>query len=255
MHVAPSSAASRGRCANQSSGPSSPRVPAPPQVLSCLHADEAQAELLVLPGLGHRRRLEHRVGPRLGLREGHHLADVRLAGEERGPAIDAEGDPAVRRRAVLECVEDGPELLAHPLARLTLEQERALEELAPVDPDRPATELPAVEREVVLERPRAAGRVRGRRLRRIAGCRHQQLLVLGQDAAERVVGRVPAAASRRPTGTSGSDRSRRRTARSGRPGRAGRRARRAAARGRRRSPRACRRRSGSGRPRRRRTAR
>ena len=113
-------------------------------------------------------------------------------GEERRPAVDAEGDPAVRRRAVLEGVEDGPELLVHPLERVALEPERALEQVAPVDPDRAAAELPAVEREVVLERPGAAGRVLGRRPVGIARRGHEQGLVLGQDAAERVVGRVPA---------------------------------------------------------------
>ena len=80
-------------------------------------------------------------------------------GEQRRPAVDAEGDPAVRRRAVVERVEDGPELLAHRLERVALEQERALEQVAPMDPDRPAAELPAVEREVVLERAGAARRV------------------------------------------------------------------------------------------------
>ena len=113
-------------------------------------------------------------------------------GEQRGPAIDAERDPAVRRGAVLEGVEDRAELLAHRLERVALEQERALEQLAPVDPDRAAAELPAVEREVVLERPRPAGRVLGRRVGGIAGGGHEQRLVLGQDAAERVVGGVPA---------------------------------------------------------------
>ena len=113
-------------------------------------------------------------------------------GQQGRPAIDAEGDPAVRRRAVLERVEDGPELLVHRLERVALQPERALEQVAPVDPDRAAAELPAVEREVVLERPGAAGRVLGRRPIGIAGCGHQQRLVLGQDAAERVVGRVPA---------------------------------------------------------------
>ena len=127
--------------------------------------DEAQAEFLVLTRLRHGRRLEHQVAARLGLGEGHDLPDVGLEGEERGPAVDADGDPTVRRRAVVEGVEDRTELLAHPLHRVALEQERALEEVAAMDPDRAATELPAVEREVVLEGPGATGRVLGRRLR------------------------------------------------------------------------------------------
>ena len=56
-----------------------------------------------------------------------------------------------------------PNLLAHPLERLALEQEAALEQVAPMDPDRPAAELPAVEREVVLERAGPAGRIVRRR--------------------------------------------------------------------------------------------
>ena len=115
-------------------------------------------------GIRRGRRLEHEVAARLGLREGHHLADVGLVGEQRRPAVDAERDPAVRRGAVLERVEDRAELLAHPLERLALEQERALEQVAPMDPDRAAAELPAVEGEVVLERPGPAGRVVRRRV-------------------------------------------------------------------------------------------
>ena len=71
-------------------------------------------------------------------------------------------------------------------------RKRALEQVAAVDPDRAAAELPAVEREVVLERPGAAGRILGRRPVGVARRGHEQRLVLGQDAAERVVGRVPA---------------------------------------------------------------
>ena len=99
----------------------------------------------------------------------------------------------MRRRAVLEGVEDRPELLAHPLEGVTLELEAALEQVAPMDPDRAATELPAVEREVVLERPGVPRRIIRRRLRRVARRGHEQRLVLGQDARERVVGGVPAA--------------------------------------------------------------
>ena len=70
-----------------------------------------------------------------------------------------EGDPAVRRGPVLECLEDRAELLAHPVERLALEQEAALEQVVAVDPDRPAAELPAVQRKVVLEGPGASGRI------------------------------------------------------------------------------------------------
>ncbi len=56
-----------------------------------------------------------------------------------------------------------PNFSRMPSMRLALEQEAALEEVAAMDPDRTATELPAVEREVVLERPGPAGRVLRRR--------------------------------------------------------------------------------------------
>ena len=61
-----------------------------------------------------------------------------------------------------------------------------------MDADGPAAELPAVEHQVVLERPRPAGRISGRRRGRIADAVVEQRLVLGHDAAERVVRRVPA---------------------------------------------------------------
>ena len=86
-------------------------------------AHEPQPQLLVLARLGQRRRLEHRVGARLGLGEGHDLADVRLVGQQGRPAVDAERDPAVRRRAVLERVEERAELLVHRLERVALERE------------------------------------------------------------------------------------------------------------------------------------
>ena len=79
--------------------------------------DDPQAELVELL-LGDRRgRVHHQVGARLGLREGHDLADVVDLGVERGPSVEADGDPAVRRRAVLERVEQRAELVAHALDR------------------------------------------------------------------------------------------------------------------------------------------
>ena len=62
-----------------------------------------------------------------------------------------------------------------------------------MDPDRAAAELPAVEREVVLHRPGPAGRILPGGPVRVARRRHEERLVLGDDARERVVGRVPAA--------------------------------------------------------------
>src|SRR5688572_11302106 len=110
MLIAPIRAASRGRRATASSA-GIPRSAVPavsrrprraglsrPSAGGGLrgHTDESESELLELVRLGGRRRLQHRVAARLGLGEGHDLADVRLAREERRPSIDAECDAAVR---------------------------------------------------------------------------------------------------------------------------------------------------------------
>ena len=80
-----------------------------------------------------------------------------------------------------------------PSTRLALEQEeRSSRSRRWIRIEPPPSSQPLSARSYWSARARPAGSV-GRRLRRIAGCRHQQLLVLGQDAAERVVGRVPAA--------------------------------------------------------------
>src|SRR5690242_3168304 len=143
MHMAPASAAKRGRRAMASSGP----IPRPVSVVTLRsvvsasprrrllgHADEPQTELLELRLLRVGRGFEHRVAARLRLREGHHFADVGLLGEQSCPAVDAEGDAAVRRRTVLERVEDRAELLVHALDRVALQEEAALEQIALVDP-------------------------------------------------------------------------------------------------------------------------
>ena len=52
-------------------------------------------------------RAGHGVGPRLGLREGDHLADVLLAGQEGDEPVDAHGEAAVGRGAVAERAEAG----------------------------------------------------------------------------------------------------------------------------------------------------
>ena len=116
---------------------------------------------------------------------------VWLAEDDR-PAVDAQGDPAVGRRAVLEGVEDGPELLVHALERLPLQPETLFQQVAAMDPDRAAAELPAVEGHVVLEGASAARRVLRRRVRRVARGGHEERFILRQDAAERVVRGVPA---------------------------------------------------------------
>ena len=109
-----------------------------------------------------------------------------------------ERDPAVGRRAVVERLEHRPEHVLHPLPGVALQREALREQVRPPDPDRAAAELPAVQRDVVLERPGPPGRVVGRRVERVARRGHEERLVVGQHAAERVVGRVPAAVLRVP---------------------------------------------------------
>src|SRR5687767_13083416 len=159
MHNAPMSAASRGRLAIASSAGIPRSVPDPPVSRgprrAGLRSDrspwssdsrlrgrahEPQAEFLELHSLGRRGCIEHRVAARLGLGEGHDLADVRLAREERRPSIDAECDAAVRWGAEFERVEDRTELVAHPFKGLALEQEAAFQQIAPMDPHGPAAE-------------------------------------------------------------------------------------------------------------------
>ena len=66
-----------------------------------------------------------RSEPDGGLGEGHDLADVGLVGEQRDPAVDAEGDAAVRRCAVLEGLEDAAELVLLRLGEWPMQRERA----------------------------------------------------------------------------------------------------------------------------------
>ena len=121
-----------------------------------------------------RRRLEHRVAPRLGLRERHDLADVRLAARSAAQRSMPRAIPPCGGRRTRTPRGSPRTSLAHALERLALEQEAALEQVAAMDPHRAAAELPAVEREVVLHRAGAAGRVVRRRPGRVARRRHEQ---------------------------------------------------------------------------------
>jgi hypothetical protein len=57
-----------------------------------------------------RRRLGQQALGALGLGEGDHVADRLGAGHQRDDAVQAEGQAAVRRRAVLQRVEQEAEL-------------------------------------------------------------------------------------------------------------------------------------------------
>ena len=56
-----------------------------------------------------RRRVGHQVHGGRRLRERDHLADRALARQDRDDAVEAERDAAVRRRAVLERLEEEAE--------------------------------------------------------------------------------------------------------------------------------------------------
>src|SRR5205809_3999272 len=58
-----------------------------------------------------RRRLDQQILCALRLRESDHVADLLDAGHQRDEPVEAEGDAAVRRRAVLQRFEQKAELL------------------------------------------------------------------------------------------------------------------------------------------------
>ena len=101
-----------------------------------------------------RRRTGHQALRGGGLGERDDVADRFGAGHQRGDAVDAEGDAAVRRRAVLQRVEQEAEL-GFGLFRADAEQleHRALHVRA-MDADRTAADLVAVEHHVVAARHR-----------------------------------------------------------------------------------------------------
>ncbi len=72
-------------------------------------AAQPQAQLAQLHVVDRRRRTGQRVAATGRLRERDHLTDVVAPGQQRHDPIDAERDPAVRRRAVTQRVEQEPE--------------------------------------------------------------------------------------------------------------------------------------------------
>src|SRR5579871_5783076 len=73
---------------------------------------DGDPELLQLGKLDRRRRPGHRIHPGLVLRERERVPDERLVEQRHRHAVDARGDPAVRRRAHRERVEQEAELRA-----------------------------------------------------------------------------------------------------------------------------------------------
>src|SRR6185295_2681851 len=82
------------------------REPWPPGPLLILNP---QMELTQLLRVDRRRRSGHQIERVRRLRERDDLPDGRLAGQDRHQAVEAERDAAMRRRPVLERVEEEAE--------------------------------------------------------------------------------------------------------------------------------------------------
>ena len=96
-----------------------------------------------------RRRLRQQALGALGLGEGDHVADRLGTGHQRHDAVQAEGQAAVRRRAVLQRVEQEAELELRFLGRDLEGIEHLLLHVGAMDTDRAAPHLPAIEHHVV----------------------------------------------------------------------------------------------------------
>ena len=158
---------------------------------------------------GHRRRRPgQRIRPLATFGNAMTCADVRLARHERHEAVDAHREPAVRRRAHRERVEEEAELLARLLVAHPHRPEHALLHVRAVDPDRAASRAPSRSR-----RGRSAGSARcpdrsrsaprGRRRRRERVVQERPAPVSSSQLEEREVdrprGTAPASRSTSPS--------------------------------------------------------
>ncbi len=103
---------------------------------------ETQAERGELRRINGSRGARHRVGAGLRLRKRDHFADVLLAREDRHEPVDADREPAVRRRAIAERSEEEAEARGGFLGADAEQVEDALLQLRLVDPDRSASRAP-----------------------------------------------------------------------------------------------------------------
>src|SRR6266567_132554 len=115
--------------------------------------DHPNVQLLELPLFDRTRRAEHEVLVALRLRERDDVAHVLGADDRHHQPVDARGDATVRRHAVLECVEQMPELGPDPLPVHAQDLEDAFLQLAVMDTHAAAGDLDAVEDAVVRARP------------------------------------------------------------------------------------------------------
>src|SRR5215207_10262234 len=126
------------------------------------HLDAQLGQLRAIDG---RRRAGQRIRPAGRLRERDHVADRVAPREQRDDPVEAEGEPAVRRRAEAQRVEQEAEARVRLLLGDPEHVEHLPLDLRPVDTDRPAADLHPVERDVVAARAQRAriGEVPGRR--------------------------------------------------------------------------------------------
>src|SRR5206468_11831979 len=76
-----------------------------------------KAEILKLLGIDRRGRVAHQIDGAGCFRKGDHFADIRFPRHQCHDAIESQRDSAVRRRAVLERVQEEAEALARLLVR------------------------------------------------------------------------------------------------------------------------------------------
>ena len=126
----------------------------------------ARPELRVLRRIGRRGRLEHQVGAGLGLREGHDLADVRLVRRAAPPSGRCPSAiPPCGGAPYSNASSIAPNMFCIRSRVWPCSAKLCASRSRPPDPDRAAAQLPAVQRDVVLERPGPPGRVVRRRAR------------------------------------------------------------------------------------------
>src|SRR5258708_21028769 len=103
-----------------------------------------------------RRRIDHQVDRLRRLRKRDHLTEARRTSQNHHDAVEAERNPAMRRRAVLESIKEEPK----PLLRLRIRHAQRPEDLGlyilPVNTNGSRTKLRPVQHNVVRERARRA---------------------------------------------------------------------------------------------------
>src|SRR5947209_6926963 len=165
---------------------SNPFLLAPKAAVSVL--DDAYVQLVELVRINRAGRVNHQVCRRGGLGEGHQVAYVLDAGERHQHALYSSGNASVRRRAVLQRVEEETEALARLLFRQSQGFEDEPLHVAPVDADRAARDLDAVDHSVVSLRAKPAEQPGLSALDRAL----KQRQVFVERRGERVVHRVEA---------------------------------------------------------------